>query len=165
MDAPKNLIGYAGVYFDVEDAASDFQVIKKAHSKSWIGTYDAALFQKNVEGKVKVLDIDATQRTTGAKAGAIVGAVLGVSFPPSILMSAGLGAAAGAGLGNLGKGFSKGDIKAVAERLEPGQSGILLIADETFDAGAQKLMKKAKKFAKQVVNAEAKDLKAALANV
>lgn len=151
MEQSKNLIGYAGVYANAEDAKSDFQVIKEAHSKSWIGTYDAALFEKNVESKVKVLDIDATQRTTGAKAGAIVGGVLGAIFPPSILVSASLGAAAGAALGNIGKGFSKGDIKDVAERLEAGQTGILLIADATFEAGAEKLMKRAKKFAKQMV--------------
>ena len=161
MEESKNLIGYAGVYADVEAAKSDFEGIKEAHRKSWIGTYDAALFEKNAEGKVKVLDIDATQRTAGANAGAIVGGVLGMIFPPTVLMSASLGAAAGAALGNLGKGFSKGDIKDIAETLEPGQTGILLIADATFEAGAEKLMKRAKKFAKQLVAAEAAEMKAA----
>jgi len=108
-----------------------------------------------------VLDIDATQRAAGAKAGAIVGAVLGMIFPPSVLMSASMGAAAGAALGNLGKGFGKGDIKDVAERLEPGQTGILLVADATFEAGAQKLMKRAKRFAKQLIAADAADRTAA----
>jgi len=154
MDESKDLIGYAGVYVDVDDAKVDFDVIKEAHRTSWIGTYDAALFTKTPEGKVKVLNIDSTERTTGAKAGAIVGGVLGAIFPPSILLSAGVGAAYGAAVGNVAKGFGKGDIKDVGERLNPGETGILLIADATFDAGAEKLMKKAKKFAKQVVAAE-----------
>ena len=70
-------------------------------------------------------------------------------FPPSILVSAGVGAAAGAALGNLAKGFSKGDIKDIAENLKPGQAGILLVADATLEAGVQKLMKKARKVATQ----------------
>ena len=56
------IIGYAGVYADVEDAKADFEAIKEAHRESWIGTYDAALFEKTADGKVKVLDTDATQR-------------------------------------------------------------------------------------------------------
>ena len=98
-----------------------------------------------------MLDIDATQRTKGAEAGAIVGAVLGIIFPPSILVGAAVGAAAGAVIGDVAKGFSKGDVKKAAEQLLPGETGILLIADATFDAGAKRLMKRARKFAADVV--------------
>ena len=159
-EKPETMICYAGVYANVSDAKSDFDVIKAAHKESWIGTYDAALFEKNTEGKVKVLDTDATQRGKGARIGAITGAVLALIFPPSILVSAGVGAAAGAALGNLTKGFSKGDIKDVAENLKPGEAGILLVANATVDVGAQKLMKKARKVATQRIDA----LKAELAN-
>ena len=148
-EEPETMICYAGVYGNVDDAKSDFDVIKAAHKESWIGTYDAALFEKNTEGKVKVLDTDATQRGKGARIGAIAGGVLALIFPPSILVSAGVGAAAGAALGNLAKGFSKGDIKDIAENLKPGQAGILLVADATLEAGVQKLMKKARKVATQ----------------
>jgi hypothetical protein len=84
MDDSKNLIGYSGVYDFIDDAQADFDLVKDAHRNKWIGAYDAALFMKNAEGKVKVLNIDATQRTSGAKAGAIVGAVMGIIFPPSV---------------------------------------------------------------------------------
>ena len=159
-EKPETMICYAGVYGNVADAKSDFDVIKAAHKESWIGTYDAALFEKNMEGKVKVLDTDATQRGKGAKIGAITGAVIGLIFPPSILVSAGVGAAAGAAFGNLTKGFSKGDIKDIAENLKSGEAGILLVANATVDVGVQKLMKKARKVATQRVDA----LKAELAN-
>jgi uncharacterized membrane protein len=162
MAESNGIIGYAGVYANVEDAKSDFEMIKAAHKESWIGTYDAALFEKDAEGKVKVLDTDATQRSDGAKVGAIVGGIFGVIFPPSILVSAGVGALAGAGIGNLTKGFMSGDIKKIAEGLEPGEAGVILVADATFDAGAEKLMKRAKKMAKQQVDADAADIKAAI---
>jgi uncharacterized membrane protein len=162
MAEPSTMIGYAGIYADVEDAKADFEIIKQAHRESWIGTYDAALFEKTAEGKVKVLDTDATQRTTGAEVGAITGAILGVIFPPSILVSTAVVAGLGAAAGNLAKGFTKGDIKNVAEGLEPGEAGIVLVADATFDAGAEKLMKRAKKLAKQEVDAQAAEVKKAI---
>ena len=162
MTESEGIIGYAGVYADVEDARADFEGIKEAHRQSWIGTYDAALFEKNAEGKVNVLDTDATQRGTGAKIGAITGIVLGAIFPPSILVSAAVGAGVGAAAGNLAKGFMSGDVKKIADELEPGQAGVILVADATFEAGAEKLMKRAKKLAKQQVDANADALKAAI---
>jgi uncharacterized membrane protein len=159
MDDTKTLVGYSGIYAFTDDAQADFDFIKQAHSNNWIGAYDAALFTKNADGKVKLLNIDATERM----AGAIVGVVLGIIFPPSVLIRATVGAAAGAAAGNLAKRFVTGEIKDYGEKLLPGESGILLIADATFDAGAAKLMKRAKRFAKQVVNADAKDMKEALA--
>lgn len=162
MAESEAVIGYAGIYADVEDAKNDFAGIKAAHREKWIGTYEAALFEKDTEGKVKVLDTDATQRAAGAKVGVVAGAVLGVIFPPSILVSAAVGAGVGATIGNLMKGFMSGDIKKLADELEPGQAGVILVADATFDAGAERLMKRAKKLAKQEVDAQASDLKKAI---
>ena len=73
-----------------------------------------------------------------------------------------MGAGAGAVVGNLTKGFMSGDIKKVADELEPGEAGVILVADATFDAGADKLMKRAKKTAKQEVDAQADDVKKAI---
>jgi uncharacterized membrane protein len=159
MAESDSIIGYAGVYADVEDAKADFEVIKEAHRQSWIGTYDAALFEKTADGKVKVLGTDATQRKDGAAVGAIVGGVLALIFPPSILMGAAVGAGVGAVAGNLSKGWMSGDVKKVADELEPGQAGVILVADATFDVGAEKLMKRAKKMAKQQVDDQADDIK------
>ena len=156
------IIAFVGVYSELEDAKADFDGIKAAHRESWIGTYDAALFEKAADGKIKVLDIDATQRTDAAKKGVIVGAVLGVIFPPSILVSVAVGAGAGGVIGNATKGFGKGDIKKLADELEPGESGVILVADVTLQAGADKLIKRAKKMAKQDIDAQADEIKKAI---
>lgn len=161
--ASNRLIGYAGVYSVANDAQWDFEVIKDAHRQNWIGTYDAALFTKDRDGKISVLDTDATQRATGARAGAVVGVVIGMIFPPSVLMASDVGAAAGSALGNMLKGFGEGDIEELARKLAPGESGILLIADAAFDAGAQKPMKRADTFARQVVATDTAEMKVALA--
>jgi uncharacterized membrane protein len=162
MAESNGIIVYAGLYGNVEDAWADFDTIKAAHAEKWIGTYESAIFEKGPDGKVKVLDTDATQRGSGAKAGIIAGAVFGVIFPPSLLISAAAGAAIGAGIGNIVKNIDRGAVKDLADALEPGQAGVILIADATFDAGAERLMKKAKKMAKQMVDADASELKAAI---
>jgi uncharacterized membrane protein len=159
MAESEGIIGYVGLYGDVGDALADFEAIKDAHKVDWVGTYDAAVFEKTAEGKVKVLDTDATQRGEGAKVGAITGAVFGLIFPPSILVSAGIGAAVGAGWGNLTKGFMNGDVKAAAEALEPGEAGVMLFADAEFEQGADQLMRRATKIAKQRVDASTEEIK------
>jgi uncharacterized membrane protein len=159
MPNTDNMVVYAGLYGDVDDAVADFAAIKAAHGEKWIGFYEAAVFEKNADGKVKVLDTDATVRGTGAKLGIIAGAIVGVIFPPSVLASAIVGAGVGAGVGNFAKGFTKGDIKRIADDLEPGQAGVILIGEITLEEGAERLMKKAKKLAKQIVDADAAALK------
>jgi len=159
MAASEGVIAFAGVYSDKQDALDDFEAIKMAHKESWIGMYGSAVFEKDAEGKVKILNTDATTRGSGAKWGAVAGAVVGVIFPPSILVGAATGAAAGAVVGNIVKGFGRGDIKDLAEKLEPGQAGVVLVAEATLEEGAEKLMKRAKKIAKQQVDMEAEDLK------
>lgn len=164
MAESEGMIGYMGLYENVEDARADFEAIKEAHKQDWIGSYDAALFEKTSEGKVKVLDTDATQRSQGAKVGAITGAIFGVLFPPSMLISAGVGAAVGAGTGNLMKGFMSGDIKAAADELKPGQAGVVLAADATFQAGIDKMMKRAKKTAMGKIDANVEDMQKTLSH-
>lgn len=136
---------FAGAYSNQAEARDDFGAFKELHSMDFIGKYQAAIFEKTEDGKVKVLDTTSTTRTTGAKWGTAVGAIFGVLFPPSIIASAAIGAGAGAIIGNLSKGWFSGDIKDIAEGLEPGWTGVLLVAQATPDLGVEKLMKKAQK--------------------
>ena len=162
MAESDGIIVYAGVYENVDDAREDFLVIKAAHAEKWIGTYDAALFEKDEAGKVKILDTDATVRAKGAGIGLLTGAVIGIIFPPSIIAMGALGAGFGGLIGNMMKGFSRSDIKDLGEELDNGTAGVILVADATFDAGAERLMKRAKKLAKKQVDANAEELKQAI---
>jgi uncharacterized membrane protein len=147
---------FSGVYHDQDEARADFGSFKELHKMDFIGKYQAAIFEKTDEGKVKVLDTTSTTRASGAKWGTALGAVFGVIFPPSLLASAVVGAGAGAIIGNLSKGWFSGDIKAMADELEPGWTGIVLVAEATPDLGVEKLLKTAKKAQKQEITGDDK---------
>ena len=131
-----DVIVYGGVYPDEATAQADYAALKELHKQDMIGRHQAAIFTKQADGKVKVLDTTSTTRSTGAKWGAAIGAVVGILFPPSILLSAAGGAGLGALLANLGKGWSGGQVKMVADELAPGETGIMVIAESSADLTA-----------------------------
>jgi uncharacterized membrane protein len=147
---------FAGAYSSEDDARADFGSFKELHNMDFIGKYQAAIFEKTADGKVKVLDTTSTTRATGAKWGTAVGAIFGVIFPPSLIVSAAVGAGAGAIIGNLSKGWFSGDIKEMAEGLEPGWTGVILVAEATPDLGVEKLLKKAQKADKKEITGDDK---------
>lgn len=120
---------FAGLYGDSDEARSDYMKLSDMHKSDIIGKYQAALFEKRDDGKVKVLDTTSTTRGTGAKWGAAVGAAIGLVFPPALLVTAAEGAAIGGLAGNLSKGWFKGDVKALGDKLQPGQAGIVAVAE------------------------------------
>ena len=153
---------YAGSYDTLDDATADFVALNTLHAEKWFGKYQAAIFTKDADGKVKVLDTISTTRTTGAKWGAAIGAVIGVVFPPSILLSAAAGAATGAAAGNLAKGWTHWDVKDIAALADEGTAGVLVIAEVTPEKGAEVLLKRAKKLLKREIDMQADLAKDAL---
>jgi uncharacterized membrane protein len=151
---------FAGAYESAADAEADFMSIKDAKAIGLIGKYQSALFEKEADGKVKVLNTDSTTRATGAKWGAAVGAVMGVIFPPSLLAGLFWGSAVGALAGNIGKGWGAGDIKDLGDALEPGESGIVLVAQATPEVAAKRILKMAAAVEKKQIDENVKDLEA-----
>lgn len=153
---------FAGSYGSVEDAKMDYDAIEGLHREDWIGKYQAAMFTKRADGKAEVIDTTSTTRATGAKWGAGVGAVLGLLFPPGMILSAATGAGVGALTGNLAKGWFKSDIKEIAEALDVGQTGVVVIAEATPEVGAEKLLRRAVKAEKKMIDADANAAKESL---
>lgn len=149
----------AALYGDEDAAKEGFEALSQARAfDKWGGTFESAVFSKAGDGTVRVVDTEASSRGRGAKAGAITGAVLGVLFPPSVLVSALAGAAAGAGLGNAAKPIAVGEIKDLADKLESGQAGVIVIAEETYQSRVHELLGRAIKVASQPMAADAGDL-------
>lgn len=153
---------YAGAYDNQDLAMADFEAIKDAKAAGWIGKYQSAVFTKDADGKVQVLNTDSTTRTTGAKWGAAVGAVAGLIFPAGLLAGLAWGTGLGAVAGNIGKGWGAGDIKDLGAALEPGEAGVILVAQATPDVAVDNILKSASKTEKKAIDADAASLEDAL---
>ena len=162
MAEPDGVILYVASYGDLEDARMDFDAFEAVHKEKWIGEYEAALFGKEADGKIKIYDTVASERGWGAKVGAITGATIGLLFPPAILASAVAGAGVGALAGQVKRGLKTDDIKAMADMLDEGTYGIVLIGFTTVEEGTERFLKRAAKVMKKDVDAQAEELKRAI---
>ena len=153
---------FVGAYASEADAQADFEGIKDAKALGFIGKYQSALFTKEADGNVKVLNTDSTTRSTGAKWGTAVGAAAALLFPVGLLGGLVVGGSLGALAGNIGKGWSAGDVKELGDALDVGESGVMLVAEATPDVAAKNILKMSQKTAKKQIDADAKDMEAAI---
>ena len=83
--------------------------------------------------------------TTGNSAGSF--AILALSAAAALLFPVGLlgglvvGGSLGALAGNIGKGWSAGDVKELGDALDVGESGVMLVAEATPDVAAKNILK------------------------
>lgn len=147
----------AGLYDGQAQARMDFDQLGQMHKQKVIGRYQAAIFEKQPDGKVKVLDTTSTTRTTGAKWGAAIGAAIGLVFPPALIATAAEGAAIGAIAGNLSKGWFKGDVKSLGEELQPGEAGVVAVTEAGPAIDERTLLTTARKTQKEHVTGEDAD--------
>lgn len=151
---------YAAVYDDVTDAEADFESVLDLHAVGLVGTFDAAVIEKE-DGKVHV---HKTEKPTqhGAWGGIAVGALVGILFPPAILGSAVVGGVAGGVVGHLWKGMSRSDLKDLGEALDDGDAALIVIGESKVEEQIEKAVKRAKKVIEKEIDAEADELKRAV---
>jgi uncharacterized membrane protein len=151
---------YAAVYDDVADAEADYEGVLELHAAGLVGTFDAAVIDKE-DGKVHV---HKTEKPTqhGAWTGIGVGAVVGILFPPAIIGSAILGGVAGGVVGHLWKGMSRSDLKELGEALDEGDAGLIVIGESKVEEQIEKAIKRAKKTIEKQIDADAEELKRAV---
>jgi hypothetical protein len=58
----EQVIVFAGTYGSLHEAELDFTTIKDLHNEKLIGKYEAAVFTKQDDGSVKVVDTDNNSR-------------------------------------------------------------------------------------------------------
>ena len=153
---------YAGEYESVDDAKADLEALKELHREHVVGTYDAAVVTKNVEGKVEIVDKIEKPTQHGGWAGLAVGAALGLIFPPSILVSGLVGAGAGALIGHLEGGMSRSDLKEVGEMLEESEAALIVVGEATIERALDEATRRAKREMKKEVRADAKEIERAI---
>ena len=148
---------YAAVYDDVAHAEADYQTVFDLHAAKAIGTFDAAVIEKE-DDKVHVHKREKPTQH-GAWTGIGVGALVGILFPPSIIGSAIVGGAAGGVAGHLWRGMSRSDLKDLGEGLDDGNAALIVMGESKIDEEIQKAATHARKVLQKQVNADSADVK------
>ena len=155
-------------YGSVNEAIQEFESIKKAyHDLKAIDTFDAAVLEKEANGKVKIVKTHEQPTEDAAKTGAGFGLATGIVlalFPGARLGAAlvaaatGIGAAIGALAGHASAGMSRGDLKELGETLDAGSAGLVVVAATNIEEKVRASLKKALKTMKKEIKANRKAL-------
>ena len=121
----------------------DFEAVVELHVAGLVGTFDAAVIEKDSDGKVHVHKTELPTQH-GAWTGIGVGAVLGILFPPSIIATTVAGGVIGGVTGHT---------------LDEGQAAIVVIGESKVDEQIEKATKRAKKMIEKQIDADADELK------
>ncbi|HEX6326224.1 MAG TPA: DUF1269 domain-containing protein [Jiangellaceae bacterium] len=147
---------FVAAFGDEDQAGAALKDFQAMHREGSIDLIDAAVVVRKADGKVHFEETADASGKTGAKRGAIAGGLVGLIFPPSILASAAIGAGAGGIWGKLrDKGFPDSDLKAIGERLEPGTSAIVAVAEDRVIERLQQGIAGYRALARHAVSAEA----------
>jgi uncharacterized membrane protein len=147
---------YAATYPSTDNAWLDYDILLELHRDKLVGTYDAAVIDKDTEGKVHVHKHEkATQH--GAWGGIAVGALVGVLFPPSVLGAAVVGGAVGGIGGHFRKGISRSDMKELGETLESGEAALVVIGVSRVEEQLDKALTHAERSIEREVDADSKE--------
>ena len=158
------LMVYVGVYNDVDDAESDYQLVKDLHREAdLIDAYDAAVIERREGGKTKSVKKHETPTRVGGVLGGGVGLATGlvVALFPFAAVGGGLlagtaagGAILGAVAGHAAAGMSRDDLKELGEHLDAGQAGLVVVAVSDMGAKVERAMERARKVEERQLEAD-----------
>jgi uncharacterized membrane protein len=149
---------FVGVYDDPDAAAADYDAVKALHSEGVVGTYDAAVIDKEANGKVHVHKHEKPTQH-GAWSGLAAGALLGIFFPPGLIAGGVIGAAAGGLIGHFWEGMSRKDVKELGEALDSGEAALLVIGESKLEQALTKAMKRSTRMLEREIDADAAGLR------
>lgn len=149
---------FVATYPDREDAEADYDIVKDLHSEGIIGTYDAAVVNKDSEDKVHVHKHEKPTQH-GAWSGLAAGALVGVLFPPAIIASSVVGAAAGGLIGHMRRGMSRSDLRELGEALDEGEAALIVIGKSKLEEALKKELKRANRTYEKELDTDARELR------
>jgi uncharacterized membrane protein len=144
-------------YPDERAARDDYQVVKEAHARGLVGSYDAAVITKDASGKVHE-NKDETSTRHGAWWGIAAGAAVGVLFPPAILGAAAAGGVIGGVSGHLAKGMSRSEAKELGDFIDPGEAGLVVVGESKVEEAITTAVTKADKQTAKDLDVDPKDV-------
>jgi uncharacterized membrane protein len=149
---------YAATYASTDDAWADYDVLLELHADKLVGTYDAAVVNKDEKGKVHVHKHEKPTQH-GAWGGAAVGALVGVLFAPAVIGAAAVGGVVGGLGGHFREGLSRGEMKELGEGLLEGEAALVVIGESKVGEQLDKALTRAEKSFQKEVDADSKDFK------
>ena len=166
--AVDTFVAYVGVYPSVEDAESDYQLVKDLHNKAgMLDAYDAVVIEKRDDGKVRITKKHETPTRVGGVLGGGVGLATGlvVALFPFAALGAGLlaattagGAVLGAVAGHAAAGMSRSDLKELGEYLDEGQAGLVIVGVAEMEDDIKDSMPKADKVETREIKADTSEI-------
>jgi len=152
---------YVAAYPNETAAQNDYQVVKDLHAGGLVGSYDAAVVTKDVNGKIHE-NKDETATRHGAWWGVAAGAAVGVLFPPSVLGAAAVGGLTGAVSGHLAKGMSRSNVKELGNFIDPGQAALIVVGEGKVEEAIENAVTGAEKETAEELGVNPKDIDRAL---
>ena len=159
--ADKQVFLFLGVYEDAMQARADIRKVRELHSKGVIGTYDAAVVYKEIDGAVTM---EKWEKPTqhGAWTGVAAGAVVGLLFPPALIGMAAAGGVAGGLIGHLWKGMSRKDLHELGELLDDGETLLVVLGHAKMEQALLEAGLKAQKHLEKQFDVKAEEFEAQL---
>jgi alkylhydroperoxidase/carboxymuconolactone decarboxylase family protein YurZ len=122
----QELMVLAGGYDDGQAAKADFVRVSGLHFDGVLGRFEAAVFEKRPDGGARIIDTASAAGGAGADGGEVIDACLAALFPAGLVPEPHVtGELTGEGL----EEWYGVDVKRLAGRLRPGQSGVVAVAD------------------------------------
>ncbi len=135
-DEADTLYVVAASYENVDDAIADYEAIKQLYyAVKTSDDFDAAVIEKDDEGKVHIVKKHEQPTRHGAAVGmgwGLAAGVVAALFPPvgilgALAVGGGAGAAIGAVSGHASGGMERDDLKEVGQVLDDGQAGLIAV--------------------------------------
>jgi uncharacterized membrane protein len=159
---------FAAEYGDLADAEADYETVKALYyDLDLVDTFDAAVIERNDDGKVKIVKKHEQPTRKGAWVGAGLGLAAGAVLLvfPAAAIGAGVlagttagGAGVGALAGHLARGMSRHDLKELGESLDNGDAGLVVIAAVDLEGRIDEAIARSNKLLKKEIKADRKEL-------
>ena len=149
---------YAAAYTSADDARLDYEVLLEAHAAGLVGTYDAAVIEKDADGKVLVHKREKPTQH-GAWTGAAVGALVGHASRPRSSAAPSSGRPRAARSGTSARACRGRSFKEIGDLLESGDAALIVIGESKVREELEKEFKRAQSISEREVDAEADELK------
>ena len=166
-DEPDVLYVAAASYDDVDDAIGDYELIKALYYEVQTShEFDAAVVQKQDDGKVKIVKKHEQPTRHGAAhglgwglaAGAVVALFPAIGIVGALTVGGGAGAAIGAVSGHVHGGMKRGDLKELGDVLDEGDAGLIVVYATNMADQIAANIKAANRWVSAVTEMEADEL-------